>query len=78
MNLKRLFCDHKYQYLGKWNCTFKFEDGITVNVPVTFLECNECGKRRALREKSPYYNAEILNYIKLWEKGQLELGFEDE
>ena len=78
MWLKQLFCNHKYQYLGRWSCTFKFEDSTKVSVPITFLECNKCGKRKALKEGNCYYNTEVLNYTKLWEKGQLELGFEDE
>ena len=75
--LKRLFCSHKYKFLGKWNCTFKFEDGLVINVPITFLECSNCGKRKVLRDKSYYYSVEVNNYVRLWEKGQIEVGFDE-
>ena len=60
---KQLFCNHKFQYLGKWPCTFKFEDGTSVGVPITFLECSKCGKREVLRDALHYYSTEVKNYI---------------
>ena len=78
MSWKKFFCKHKYKYLGKWPCTIKYEDGTVVGVPITFLECPICGKRKVLRDSMFCYNTEVKNYITLWEKGQVDLEFDGE
>ena len=66
---KRLFCKHNYQDFGQIDCTFTYEDGNTIDVPILFLVCPKCGKRKIIRRNSYYYNDNLLKQVHLWEKG---------
>ena len=74
------FCKHDYEIVGTWNCRFKFEDDCIMSVPMDFLVCKKCGKRKLLKDKDCYYNNSVLRRALLWEKGQLsteEFDFEE-
>ena len=78
MVFKQLFCKHKYKQLGELPCSFVYDDGYKASVPITFLECSECGKRKLIRSEKWYYNDNLLSKVFLWEKGQLDMTFDDE
>ena len=75
--LKQLFCRHNFGMLGKWDCTCK-NGNETWKVPIYFLECPKCGKRKVVRDSDVFYNSHTLEMVKLWLKGQVTIEFNDE
>lgn len=66
----QLLCKHNYVLYDTISCTFKFEDGEVIRVPIQLLECSKCGKRIVLkRDGNWYYNKDILHLVELWRKG---------
>lgn len=51
LNLKQLFCNHKFGVCGNIPCTVEDVKGLVKNVDVLFLECKKCGKRKTLKSK---------------------------
>lgn len=76
---KQLFCNYEYSVVGTVNCTCDVrEEGVlqyTKKVPIDFLECVKCGKRRVLMWDSKNYSKSMLGSIKLWNKHQIEIDF---
>lgn len=72
--IDKLFCSHKFRYLGKLNTRYIGEDK-ELDVPIYFYECVKCGKRIAMKRNDRFYSPTLLQQINLWEKHQIEIGF---
>ena len=66
---KQLFCSHNFQDFDRLDCTIRYEDNKVDRCPITLLICSKCGKRKVIRDRDWYYNTELLEKVKLWEKG---------
>lgn len=72
-----LFCQHNYIHVGTWNCTFVYgNQEESVQCPITFLECNNCGKRLVIKEADYYYKSSVLKLAKLWENREIDIKFD--
>lgn len=76
---KKLFCKHKYIFQGSMPCTcIEEHDSEPTKCPIHFYICEKCGKRLIVRSPENYkYTDTILQEIKLWKKGQLEIDFKE-
>ena len=61
MNVKQLFCKHKYKFLGTFSCTY-LPDNNEEELPVeiTFFECVKCGKRKLTKYHNYFYSDNLL------------------
>lgn len=75
MNIKQLFCKHRYSVVGVIPST-SLIDSKKIDADVTFLECPLCKKRTVLRLSKYCYSEAMLKLIKLWQKHQLGIDFE--
>ena len=75
MNWKKLFCDHKYEFLGEMKLKAELSDGKMYDVPAQFFQCSKCGKRKIIKFCDSCYNTSMLEHFRLWEKGQITLKF---
>lgn len=74
LNLKQLFCSHKFELKGRRNYTFKYVDETISDVPVSFYECCKCHKRTVVRESKYFYRDTTLEILKLWQKHEIEIA----
>lgn len=70
--LKQLFCEHHYFIWDEMPCIFELDSGIKINVPITLMECEKCGKRIVLRDTDYFYNTSLLRKINIWKKGMFD------
>lgn len=67
--LSKLFCKHNYIQYDYLPCTLKLEDGSIINVPMTLMQCEKCGKRIVLKDSDWCYNRDLLQKVDLWRRG---------
>ena len=72
---KKVFCKHNFQVYDTLPCVLTLDDGTKCDVPVTMLICSRCGKRKLIKDSDFCYNENLLQKLKLWERG--EFDFED-
>lgn len=75
--IEKLFCKHRFNYLGKSNNRFIYEDK-ELDVSIYYYECVKCGKRIAMKRDDMFYSPSTLEKVKLWKKHQIEINFTEE